>query len=128
MKEPAWITEEVLIANHKAVIAEHGGLGGIRDTHLFQSACASPMQMYHYKNPKPTICELAAKYAYSISRNHPFIDGNKRMAALACELFLSINDHDLTATDEDAYFVFIDLAAGEMSEAEFAAWLMRNVV
>ncbi|MFC2049091.1 type II toxin-antitoxin system death-on-curing family toxin [Chlamydiota bacterium] len=128
MKEPTWIRIEVLTANHKELIAEHGGIEGIRDSNLLESACAAPIHMYHYKNPKPSLCELAGKYAYSIMRNHPFLDGNKRMAALACELFLSINDCNFDVSDEDAYFAFKDLAAGEISEEEFAAWLKQNVL
>jgi death on curing protein len=126
MKKPVWIKIEVLSANHKELIAEHGGIVGIRDHHLLESACSAPIQMYHYKNPKPSICELAAKYAYSITRDHPFLDGNKRMAALACELFLTINDHTFNVSDEEAYFAFKDLAAGEISEEEFALWLKQN--
>jgi len=84
--------------------------------------------MYHYKNPKPSICELAAKYAYSITRNHPFLDGNKRVAALACELFLTINNYTFDVSDEDAYFLFKDLAADEISEEQLATWLKQNVV
>lgn len=127
MKDLEWIKIEVLTANHKELIAEHGGIEGIRDNGLLESACTAPQNMYHYKNPKPSICELAAKYAYSITRNHPFLDGNKRMAALACELFLSINECSLDVSDEDAYFAFKDLAAGEISEEKFAAWLKQNV-
>ena len=116
MKEPLWVKIEVLIANHNEIIAEHGGIGGIRDNNLLESACASPIHLYHYINPKPSICELAAKYAYSITRSHPFFDGNKRMAVIACELFLEINDCNLISSDEEAYFLFKDLSTRDITK------------
>jgi death on curing protein len=128
MKEPQWVRIDVLLATHKEIIAEHGGVTGVRDINLLESACASPKQAYHYKNPKPTIYELAAKYACNMTRGHPFTDGNKRMAALTCELFLALNQYDLIATDEAAYFVFKDLAAGEMTEEELTKWLKEHVI
>ena len=85
------------------------------------------MQLYHYSNPKPLICDLAARYAYSITRKPLFRDGNKRMAAIACELFLEINDHILMASDEEAYFIFKDLAVGNTSEQELIQWIKQNV-
>jgi len=127
VKDPLWVKIEVIIANHNEMIAEHGGIRGIRDNNLLESACASPMHLYHYKNPKPSICELAAKYAYSITRNHPFFDGNKRIAVLVCELFLELNDCNLIYSDEEAYFIFKDLSTGNIGEEEFASWLEENV-
>ena len=128
MTEPNWIKVEVLIATQKEVVAEHGGIDGVRDMHLLESSCSAPLQLYHYSNPKPSICELSAKYAYSLSRNHPFRDGNKRTAALACELFLELNDYTLMATDEEMYFIFIDLAAGKLKEAELIQWIQAHAV
>lgn len=128
MNEPGWIYSAVLIATHQELIAEHGGIEGIRDHNLLESACAAPKQLYHYSNPKPSLTELSARYAYSITRNPPFRDGNKRMAALACELFLEINDCMLATSDEEAYFVFIDLSSGNFSEKDLLNWLNQKII
>ncbi len=127
MKEPLWVKIDVLIAMHKEIIAEHGGIEGIRDNNLLESSCSAPMQLFHYSNPKPSIPELAARFVYS-AKNHPFQDGNKRMSAIACEIFLELNDHILTASDEDAYFIFVDLAAGNISENELIEWIKKNSI
>lgn len=126
MKEPNWINVEVLLAIHSEIIFEHGGIAGIRDRNLLESTCAASKQLYHYSNPKPTICALAAHHAFSLTRNHPFRDGNKRMSALICELFLELNHYTLSASDEEAYFIFLDLAAGTVTELELMHWLDKN--
>lgn len=76
----------------------------------------------------PDAAEFAASYGYGIARNHPFVDGNKRTAFVACELFLDLNGWELTANDVDCVLMMLDVAAGEISEAEFAAWVRQNSV
>src|ERR1700719_3428211 len=103
MKEPRWILMQTVIAIHQRQIAEHGGLEGIRDQSLLESALKAPQNLYYYGNPKPSLADLAACYAYSLTRNHPFRDGNKRISLVTCELFLQINGMFLLATQVEKY-------------------------
>jgi death-on-curing protein len=124
MREPIWLRLEVILAAHDEQLAEHGGGAGVRDPGLLESALARPLNLFAYGDPSlPT---LAAAYAFGIARNHPFVDGNKRTAAVAAELFLGLNGLDLTADDVDLVRTFLALAAGEISEEELAAWIDRN--
>ena len=120
-----WLDPSVLLAVHDEQLAEHGGAGGTRDMGLFESALARPLQLAAYG--QPDVADLAAAYGYGIARNHPFIDGNKRTAFVACELFLMANGHKLIARDEECLAIMWALAASEIDEAEFAAWLRENV-
>jgi len=107
-------------AIHAEQIAEHGGLEGIRDQGLFESAMARPENQAGYG--KPDVCDLAAAYAYGLARNHPFADGNKRTAFVVSATFLILNGRDLTATEVDVVETFLKLAVGELAEIELAAW------
>lgn len=115
-----WIDPGVIQAVHEEQLAEHGGAAGVRDAGLLESALASPRNLAHYG--QPDACELAASYAFGLARKHPFIDGNKRTAFVACELFLVLNGCSLTAPDADCVMVMLSLAAGELEEADFAQW------
>ena len=121
-----WIARRTILAVHAAQIAEHGGIAGIRDEGLLDSALARPEHKAHYREDDPAA--LAAAYAYGIARNHPFLDGNKRTALVALELFLMKNGYRLTASDEDAVVTFLRLAAGEIGEDELAAWIRAAMV
>ena len=121
MKSPVWIDRSVFIAIHDQQLAEHGGSTGIRDAGLLDSALARPQNLAAYGDPD--FADLAAAYGYGIASNHPFIDGNKRTAFVAVELFLELNDHTLTADDADCVLTMLALAAGELEEAAFAAWI-----
>jgi death-on-curing protein len=112
------------VAAHDEQLAEHGGGAGVRDPGLLESALARPLNLVAYG--EPSLPRLAASYAFGIARNHPFVDGNKRTAAVAAELFLGLNGLDLTADDVDLVRIFLALAAGEMNEEELAAWIDRN--
>ena len=118
-----WIGKALLLAVHARQLAEHGGMGGVRDETLLDSSLARPRQREAYGDPPPDLADLAASLAYGLARNHPFVDGNKRIAAVACETFLRLNGVDLMADDLELYPVYIALATGELSEADFAAWL-----
>ena len=118
-----WIDIELALAIHDRQLAEHGGGTGIRDLGMLESALAPPQQTYSYGDPPPDLAELAASLATGLAKNHPFVDGNKRTAAVACEVFLLLNGAILDATDEDLYAIYYGLAAGTVSEQEFAAWL-----
>jgi death-on-curing protein len=107
-------------------LAEHGGIVGIRDQGLLDSALARPELKVQYG--EADVALLAAAYAYGIARNHPFLDGNKRTAYVAMELFLMKNGAVLTSSDEEAVLIFLKLATGEISEEELAAWIRQNSV
>jgi len=125
--DPVWIELELVEAIHERQIAEHGGGSGIRDTGMLESALARPRQLQAYGSVDVDIPALAAAYAYGIARNHPFVDGNKRTAAVVCELFLMLNGYVLLPDDATLYPVFLDLAAGDLPEAALADWLRANI-
>jgi death on curing protein len=119
-----WIRLGEATAIHAEQIAEHGGLEGIRDQGLFESAMARPENRAVYG--EPNVCDLAAAYAFGLARNHPFADGNKRTAFVVSVTFLLLNGRDLTATEIDVVETFLKLAAGELTEAELAGWFRAN--
>ena len=120
-----WIDRAVLIAVHEMQLAEHGGGTGLRDANLLESALSRPLNLAAYG--EPDVCALAAAYGYGISRNHAFIDGNKRTALVATELFLRLNGWRLTISDADCVLTMLNVAAGDLSEDDFAAWLRSHV-
>ncbi len=127
MKEPVWIRKDAVYAIHDAQLAEHGGSDGIRDAGLIESALARAQNVYTY-NKRASISELAAAYCYGLAKNHGFVDGNKRLAAVVCELFLELNGYRLTAEDADWLTVMLALADGSLEEAAIAEWLKAHVV
>jgi death-on-curing protein len=124
LRKWVWLEPSVLLAVHEEQLAEHGGAAGIRDQGLFESALARAQHLVAYG--KPDAFELAVAYGYGIARNHPFIDGNKRTAFVAVELFLELNGTELVATDAECVITMLALAAGEIDEAAFTAWLRAN--
>ena len=127
MSEPVWITRIALERLHGESLAEHGGGEGLRDQGLLESALARPMNLHAYEGVADPI-RLAASYAYGLAKNHPFVDGNKRAAFIAASLFLRLNGYRLAADKAEAVVAMLDLAAGDMTETEFAEWLGANVV
>jgi death-on-curing protein len=121
MTRPAWIELEVVLAIHDEQLAEHGGQPGVRDRGLLESAMARPQNQFAYG--EHSVARLAASYAFGISRNHPFLDGNKRTSLVVAELFLELNGLELTATDAQCVTTFLQLAAGELSEEQLAEWI-----
>lgn len=126
VENPRWVSIGVAIAAHAEQLAEHGGGDGVRDMRLLESAMARPEQLAAYG--EPDIAGLAAAYAFGIARNHPFVDGNKRTAAVVSESFLALNGHALDATDAELVVAFLALAAGELSEEELADWFRQHLV
>jgi death-on-curing protein len=120
-----WVTLTVAEAIHAEQLAEHGGGEGVRDTGLLESAMARPHNLASYGDPD--VAALAAAYAYGLARNHPFVDGNKRTAAVISETFLMLNGHALTASDAELVVAILALAAGELSEEELADWLRAHI-
>ena len=124
MSEPVWIDLEVVLAIHDEQLAEHGGQPGVRDRGLLESALARPRNRFSYG--ETSIVRLAASHALGISRNHPFLDGNKRTSLVVAELFLELNGYELTATDAQCVTTFLALAAGELGEDQLAEWISAN--
>ena len=123
--EPLWILERVVLAVHDQLLAAHGGAEGLRDAGLLESALARPRQHCSYSSPD--LIELAALYTVGLVRNHPFLDGNKRTGFAIGIVFLELNGFVFRATEEDATQAVLAVAAGELDEAGFAAWLRSNV-
>ncbi|MBB1125642.1 type II toxin-antitoxin system death-on-curing family toxin [Thiospirillum jenense] len=122
MIAPQWVLDEVVISVHRMLIAMHGGSQGIRDVGLLESALMRPRQLYYYE-PQSTVFDLAAAYGFGLVKNHPFVDGNKRVALAIAAIFLEINGFSLDAPDIEAVSVIEQLAASHLSESDLAKWL-----
>jgi death-on-curing protein len=125
MKEPVWLDRKGIILLQAESLAQHGGSSGIRDAGLLDSALTRPINKWNY-NPAADLAELAAAYGFGLARNHPFVDGNKRIAFIATALFLRLNGDRLSSTPLDEIRTMLNLAAGELSEEEFAAWIRNH--
>ena len=125
MTPAKWLRKDVILAVHQKTLNEQGGLPGIRDEGLLESALARPANITHYAADS-NLYQLAAAYAFGIASNHPFADGNKRVAFYAAAGFLRINGLCLDVEEAEAATVFIDLAAGELSEEYLAGWLQHH--
>ena len=121
MRKPQWLLRETVLALQERLLAEFGGLGGIRDAGLLDSALARPQQLLAYG--QPSLFDLAAAYAFGLVRNHPFLDGNKRIAFATAVLFLELNGRRFIAPESEAALKTLALAARELDEADYAAWL-----
>ena len=125
MSKWRFLDRAIILAVHEEQLAQHGGGVGLRDEGLLDSALARPENLAAY-NSDADAAALAAAYAFGIAKNHPFIDGNKRTAFVAMELFLMDTGYVLTASDEDALMTMLRLAAGEMGEEEYAGWISER--
>lgn len=124
MKEPAWVQRDVVLAFHERLLAEHGGSAGIRDAGMLESALGRPENLFAYG--KPTLFDLAASYAFGLVKNHPFIDGNKRIGFATTALFLELNGFHFRASEVEVVLRTLALAASELGEAAFSEWLKAN--
>ena len=115
MSEPVWVLPELVQAVHQTLLAEHGGLQGVRNRALLNSALARPRQKYAYDS-KTSLFELAAAYSYGLARNHPFADGNKRVALTVAAVFLELNGYSLDAPEPETVLIYQQLAAGFLTE------------
>lgn len=120
-----WVDKQVLLLLHDESLAEHGGLPGVRDEGLLESALARPQNLAAYGYPD--LADLAAAYGAGLAQNHPFADGNKRVAFLAIGLFLAMNGQRLVATQLDATQIMLALAAGDLDEAALADWIRQHL-
>ena len=125
MRVPAWINREECLAIHEMMLSQHGGLAGVRDEGMLESALSKPQNLFAYGTP--TLAEMAASYAAGIILNHPFLDGNKRTGFMVAAVFLEVNGCGLNATEESVVENTVALAAGALKEAGYAAWLKTNL-
>ena len=124
-REPTWLSRVVVDAIHNEQLREHGGLSGIRNENVLESALARPRQKWHYAG-RADMAMLAAAYAFGLVRNHPYRDGNKRIGFLAMVTFLGMNGHDLSATDAEVVAEILALADGTVSEEALADWIRQH--
>jgi death-on-curing protein len=120
-KPPRWISKQAVLAIHERLLAEHGGAPGLLDDGLLDAALASPRNRFAYE--RADVPRLAATYAYAITQNHPFADGNKRVALTVAGVFMELNGVRLEAAEREAAQATRALSSREIGEAEFAAWL-----
>lgn len=125
MKEPEWLTADLVIAFHDEQLREFGGPAGIRDEGALESALGRARNRWAYEGGD--LPRLAAAYAFGIARNHPFVDGNKRAALLAVITFLGLNDVEFTASEAEAVVMIRDLAAGAIDEDVLSRWIADNI-
>lgn len=118
--EPAWLDADIALAVHERQLAEHGGIVGVRDVGMLESALARPVSQWAYGEDDHA--RLAAAYAFGMARNHPFGDGNKRTAWILARLFLRLNGHNLGFDPQEAIATVLALAAGQLTEEELAGW------
>lgn len=121
-----WIDQRVLLLLHDESLADHGGVSGLRDEGLLESALARPANLAAHE--KPDAAALAASYAVALAKKHAFVDGNKRVGFLAMGLFLFQNGYRLTASQADATVTMLAVAAGEIDEGALAKWMRGNLV
>lgn len=124
MKRPVWVLPETVVALHEQLLATFGGASGVRDAGLLASALARPANLFAYGDP--SMFDLAASYAFGLVKNHPFVDGNKRSGFAVSVLFLELNGYHFVASEADATVQTLALAASEIKERAFAAWLEAN--
>ena len=120
-REPVWLSRTVVDAIHADQVREHGGLPGVRDDNVLESALARARQKWTYG--ERDVAVLAAAYGFGIVTSHPYRDGNKRIGFLALVTFLGVNGHDLDTTDADVVATIVELAAGRLTEDELAQWI-----
>jgi death-on-curing protein len=126
MMEPKWVLEEVVLAIHTMLLSEHGGATGIRDEAMLQSALSRAPQKFAYEEDASHF-DLAAAYSFGLAKNHPLIDGNKRVAFTVGVLSLEFNGYEFVATEADATITFESLAASKVDEKELSRWFEMNV-
>lgn len=126
MSEPVWVPPRAVIAIQAELIAEYGGLAGPPRVNDLEAALARPRHLLAYADAPPTLARLAAAYGFALARGHCFPDGNKRTALAIIDVFLRLNDRELTATEENAASTIQELAAGELTEAALADWIDSN--
>jgi death-on-curing protein len=126
VKPPVWVLRDVVLAVQEQLLAAFGGAPGVRDAGLLESALARPENRFAYERTAVTVFDLAAAYAFGLAKNHPFVDGNKRIAFATAIMFLELNGYRFQAGEAEAVIRTLALAAGERKEHEYAEWLKAN--
>lgn len=126
-EEPTWIPRHAIEAAHAAQVREHGGQLGLRDEGLLESALARPRNRRHSEE-SVALAFLAASYGYGLAKNHPFLDGNKRIALVAMNMFLILNGHEIEAEEPEVVDAMIRVADGRLDEDGLARWLESVIV
>ena len=126
MIEPRWLALVHILAIHSDQIQAHGGSLGLRDRGLLESALERPRNRLHY-DPDADLSALAAAYGFGLGNNHPFVDGNKRIAFQAMNLFLGLNGFRIEAPEEEVVVLILSLASGQLDEPALAAWLRHHI-
>jgi death-on-curing protein len=124
VKEPIWLDRQDCLAIHEMMLAQHGGLAGVRDEGLLESALARPLHLFAYGSP--TLAQMAASYAARIILNHPFLDRNKRTGFMLAATFLEMNGLTFDATEESVVEMTLALASGKIREGAYAEWSHEN--
>ncbi len=126
MREPIWLEMDAVLALHDMQLATFGGPAGLHDAGLLESALHRPRNVLFDATVAPSLARLAAAYAFGLVENHPFVDGNKRTGLVVSFTFLKLNGQKMTASEEDTYQTFINLASGALSEEALADWISAN--
>lgn len=125
-REPRWVSRLVVETVHLDLLRTYGGMPGLRDKGALESALARPQQKQAYE-PDSDLPALAAAYGFGLARNHPFNDGNKRIAFVTMAVFLGLNGYDIEAPEAEVVTVMVGLAAGKIAEDELANWLRSRM-
>lgn len=125
MKEPRWLSAALIQAIHTGQIREHGGSQGLRDRGLLESALDRPRNRFHHEG-EADLFDLAAAYGFGLARNHPYVDGNKRVAFQAMYVFLGLNKVRIQAEEPEVVRLILSIAAGDVAESELADWLRQH--
>lgn len=122
-----FLSQEVILYFHRLLVHRYGGSPGLRDPNLLESALAQAHQTMDGQYLHRDIIEMAAAYGFHLCQNHPFIDGNKRIALVAMDTFLRMNGLDLLAGEKETYVIVLRLAGGDLTKQELTQWLKEHV-
>jgi death-on-curing protein len=126
MKDIKFIPKDIILFFHEQLVKIYGGSSGIRDENLLDSALEQPKATYQGEYLHDSLIKMAAAYGYHLCNNHPFIDGNKRIAFVAMDTFLQKNGLEITASEKEAYKMMIQVSSGQLSKKELTIWLENN--
>ena len=126
MNDIKFIPKEIILFFHEQLVKNYGGSFGIRDENLLDSALEQPKATYQGEYLHNSLLKMAAAYGYHLCNNHPFIDGNKRIAFVAMDTFLQKNNLEITASEKEAYKMMIQVSSGQLSKKELTLWLENN--
>jgi death-on-curing protein len=125
---PRWLWRAFIDAMHRELIAEHGGLYGVRDEGMIESALSRPLNRWHYEGEKLDLADLAASYGFGLARNHGYLDGNKRISLAAMHMFVWINGFEIVVEEPEEVATILELASGNLDEASLAAWIRLHLI